>query len=85
MYPVKGPPHPNLAKLFVGWAVTEGMAIMEKDESMDRLSDPNAGSTRNIRQKYPNLELIAPRTAQELDDQNVIKEELTKLLTQAAR
>jgi iron(III) transport system substrate-binding protein len=85
MYSVRGASHPNLARLFVAWTVTEGMAILEKHESMGRLSDPNAVGTRNIKQKYPNVEIIAPKTLQELEAQRIVKDQLTEILTQAAR
>jgi hypothetical protein len=52
---------------------------------MGRLSDPNAVGTRNIKQKYPNVEIIAPKTLQELEAQRIVKDQLTEILTQAAR
>ena len=36
-------------------------------------------------QNHPNVEIVAPKTLQELENQRVVKDQLTELLTQAAR
>ncbi|MGO4838709.1 hypothetical protein AB4144_41325, partial [Rhizobiaceae sp. 2RAB30] len=35
-------PHPNAARLFAAWYVTEGMALVGEDEHMGLLSDPQS-------------------------------------------
>ena len=35
-------PHPNAARLFAAWYVTEGMALVGEDEHMGLLSDPDS-------------------------------------------
>jgi iron(III) transport system substrate-binding protein len=81
LYVPKTAAHPNLARLFTAWVVTEGIRIEEQREFISRGSDPGALASKRIKEMAPQAKLIEPRTLADVDKANAITEKITALLT----
>jgi ABC-type Fe3+ transport system substrate-binding protein len=67
--------HPNAARLFAAWLSTEGMAIIEKMEFNNRVTDPSSSLARTLKEQRPNATLAVPKTVQQMRDVSDLSKE----------
>jgi iron(III) transport system substrate-binding protein len=72
--------HPNLARLFTAWLVTEGIKIEEELESVGRISDPNSTVYKVVKELAPNAQIVQPTTIEQVQQQNAIGEAVGALI-----
>lgn len=85
IYIPENAPNPNAARLFMAWLATEGTRVAEQFEAMPRLGDADSGIARLIarQQAETGAKIATPTSLDEIAAQEVLREELTKLLTTA--
>lgn len=59
-------PHPNAARLYTAWEVTEGMALFGDLKHTYRLSQPNNPLSQTIAQQNPNASFVAPQSDEDV-------------------
>ena len=72
--------HPNLARLFTAWFVTEGAANLEKIDSISRVTRKGSRLVEVIRQRVPNVKIVEPRSQEELKIHQDVRATLDKIL-----
>jgi iron(III) transport system substrate-binding protein len=80
LYVPKNAPHPNLARLFLAWLVTEGMPIQEQEEALGRVSDPTSTVARILKQAA-GAEMIQPRSEADWEAMDTLLEPLQAIHT----
>jgi iron(III) transport system substrate-binding protein len=55
-------PHPNTARLFAAWLVTEGARIVERMDASSRMSDPESGLAKALAARPPNARIVEERS-----------------------
>jgi ABC-type Fe3+ transport system substrate-binding protein len=81
VYVPKNAQHPNMARLFAAWMVTEGMKIQEEREYLARVTDPSFRLTQRIRAETPNAPLVAAKNLEQVQAENSIREEIIRIWT----
>lgn len=79
----EGAPHPNAARLFAAWLVTEGAHIVEAMEGGGRISDPKSGVSKALAGKPPNARLVLERSLADVSRTRAISGVLETLFTGA--
>lgn len=77
----EGAPHPNAARLFSAWLVTEGVAIMDKMESGGRVTDPESALGKLVEQRSSGAKLVMPQNEAEVRAILETRRELTLVFT----
>jgi iron(III) transport system substrate-binding protein len=79
-YVPAGAPHPNLARLFLAWTVSEGMAIQERNEALGRVTDPSSTVAQVIKRDAPNAQLVEPKTVADVEKQDVFRKAMSEVI-----
>jgi iron(III) transport system substrate-binding protein len=77
----EGAPHPNTARLFAAWLVTEGVAIVDKMEASGRITDPQTDMVKLVNSRPPSSKLVIPKDAAQVEDILKIRRELNLMFT----
>ncbi|HEY7060759.1 MAG TPA: extracellular solute-binding protein [Chloroflexota bacterium] len=79
---LKSAQHPNLARLFAAWLVSEAMPLQEKLEYMGRATARGTPTWERLQQLAPNTKIVEGRTPEEIDLRLRLTDEMTKLMAQ---
>lgn len=79
----EGAAHPNAARLFLAWALTEGLPIMEQEYVGGLLTDPN--SRLGKLGKEINFRIATERTPEDVKKTAAVLKRFAQLITQVRR
>lgn len=87
IYVPENAPHPNAARLFTAWLVTEGYKIAARFEAMPRLSEEGSEVAKLVAEAKARTgaKIATPTSLKEIAEQDKLRESLTKLLTSAGK
>ena len=74
--------HPNLARLFAAWVVSEAMPMQEKLEFMGRATARGTPTWERLQQLAPDTKIVEGRTPDDIALRLKITDEMTKLMAQ---
>lgn len=74
-------PHPNAARLFAAWLVTEGVSIVNEMESGGRVTDPGSALAQLVSKRASSAQLVMPKTAAQVQSILEIRRELNLMFT----
>jgi iron(III) transport system substrate-binding protein len=77
----RGSAHPNAARLFAAWLVTEGVSIMDQMESGGRVTDPTSAMGQMVEHRAPGAKLVMPHDAADVAGILEARRELNLLFT----
>lgn len=85
LYVVEGAPHPDAARLFAAWFVTEGLAIAARSEPIPSLRDTGSPFAVAVREHVAKTgaKVSKPNSAQGIADVMALREQLQTLMTSA--
>jgi iron(III) transport system substrate-binding protein len=79
---LEGSPHPNTARLFVAWLVTEGMRINEEKEAMGRYSDPASKMHQEVDEAMKNgAKIVEEKSFDDIKQVDGVGHTITQLIT----
>jgi iron(III) transport system substrate-binding protein len=59
-------PHPNAARLYIAWAVSDGFPLMQQLYQVDRLGTPTSPMSQIIKDQNPNAKIVGVQTAADI-------------------
>jgi iron(III) transport system substrate-binding protein len=74
-------PHPNTARLFAAWLVTEGARITEKMDSSSRMSDPESALAKALKDVPATTAIVQERSLADVEKTRAISAKLNALFT----
>jgi iron(III) transport system substrate-binding protein len=74
-------PHPNTARLFAAWLVTEGILIVEKLDATGRIDVPGSALAKALEARPATARIIQERSLADVDKANAITVQLNMLFT----
>jgi iron(III) transport system substrate-binding protein len=74
-------PHPNAARLFAAWFVTEGVSIVNDMEAAGRVTETGSELAQLISRRDPEAQLVMPKNAAQVQDILKIRRELNLMFT----
>ena len=78
-------PHPNMARLFAAWLVTEGARIVERMDASSRTSDPNSALSRALKAIPPGSRFIEERSLADIEKTRAWSAKIEAILTGHSR
>jgi ABC-type Fe3+ transport system substrate-binding protein len=73
---------PNLARLFVAWAVSDGMDLQERLEFMGRATARGTRTWQRLNDMSPKAHIVEEKTAAETTLRGELTKEITRIFTQ---
>lgn len=74
-------PHPNMARLFAAWLVTEGARIVEQMDASSRMTDPNSALARAIATRPATSKIVKERSLADVERTHAITARIQSLFT----
>ena len=74
-------PHPNAARLFAAWLVTEGARIVERMDASSRMSDPDSAMARVLQARPPGATLVEERSLEDIQATRAYTSRIQSLIT----
>lgn len=74
-------PHPNTARLFAAWLVTEGVRITEKMDSSSRMSDPESALATALKSLPATARIVQERSLADVETARAVSAKLNALFT----
>ena len=74
-------PHPNMARLFTAWLVTEGARLAEELDVLSRISDPGSALARAVKALPPTTRIVEERSLADVAKTRAMVPLLTALFT----
>jgi ABC-type Fe3+ transport system substrate-binding protein len=74
-------PHPNAARLFAAWFVTEGVSIVNDMEAAGRVTETGSELAQLVSRRDPEAQLVMPKNAAQVQDILKIRRELNLMFT----
>ena len=83
VYVPENAPHPNAARLFAAWLVTEGMPIANKTELVPRVGDQGSPISDMVKaqQAKSGAKIASPRALSDVKEGEITRKAITDLLT----
>jgi ABC-type Fe3+ transport system substrate-binding protein len=85
IYVPSNAPHPNLARLFAAWLVTEGLKIEQDMEYIGRVTDTESAVGKKIKQLAPNAKLLRATNLKDVQTMEGMRGRIGELITAASR
>lgn len=76
-----GAPHPNAARLFAAWLVTDGVAIVNKMEAGGRITDKNSALAKFVDARPASSEVVMPKDIAQVREIRSMRRELNQMFT----
>jgi iron(III) transport system substrate-binding protein len=73
---------PNLARLFIAWAVSDGMDLQERLEFMGRATARGTRTWQRLNDMSPKAQIVEEKTAAETTLRGELTKEITRIFTQ---
>lgn len=74
-------PHPNMARLFLAWLVTEGARLIEEFDVPARISDPGSALAKAVEQQAAGARFIEERSLADVEKTRAIATKLTAMFS----
>lgn len=74
-------PHPNTARLFAAWLVTEGARIVEKLDSSSRMTDPDSALATALKAAPPGARLVQEQSLADIKFTRAISTKIEAIFT----
>lgn len=74
-------PHPNTARLFAAWLVTEGTQITEKMDASSRMSDPDSALAKALKDVPATTRIVQERSLADVERTRAVSAKLINLFT----
>ena len=74
-------PHPNTARLFAAWLVTEGARIVERMDSSSRMSDPDSALATALKAVPPTARFVQERSLADIEFTRALSTRIEAILT----
>jgi len=74
-------PHPNAARLFAAWLVTEGARIVERMDASSRISDPESALASALAARPPVTKIVQERSLADIRKTRAITARIQALVT----
>jgi iron(III) transport system substrate-binding protein len=82
LYVPENAPHPNAARLFSAWMVTEGIAIAEKFELLPRAADANSPLGKEVKARLAGgSKLLVSPSLKAITDHEALRKRITDMMT----
>lgn len=74
-------PHPNIARLFAAWLVTEGARLVERLDASSRTTDPDSAMARALAARPPSSKLVQERSLTDVKTTRALTARIQALFT----
>ena len=74
-------PHPNLARLFLAWLVTEGARLIEEFDVSARISAPGSALAQAVEQQAPGVQMIEERSLADVEKTRAMATRLSAMFS----
>jgi iron(III) transport system substrate-binding protein len=82
IYVPENAPHPNAARLFSAWMVTEGIVVAEKLEMLPRAADANSALGKEVKARLAQgSKLLASPSLKAITDHEALRKRITDMMT----
>lgn len=78
-------PHPNMARLFAAWLVTDGARIVERMDASSRMSDPGSALARALKTAPATAKLVEERSLADIEKVRAYSARIEAVLTGYSR